>query len=44
VQDSEGTQFAGQTEIKGFWPNRWWSVVDYKIGIVPLPVFVILLE
>jgi malate:Na+ symporter len=43
VQDSEGSPFAGQTEIKGFWPNGWWSFVDYKIGIVPLPVFVILL-
>jgi malate:Na+ symporter len=26
-----------------FWPTRWWSIVDFKIGIVPLPVFVILL-
>jgi malate:Na+ symporter len=26
-----------------FWPNGWWSIVDFKIGIVPLPVFVILL-
>ncbi len=22
-----------------FWPQGWWSIVDYKIGIVPLPVF-----
>jgi malate:Na+ symporter len=43
VQDSEGAQFAGQTETKGFWPKGWWSIVDYKIGIIPLPVFVILL-
>jgi malate:Na+ symporter len=27
----------------GFWPTRWWSIVDFKIGIVPLPVFVVLL-
>jgi Na+/citrate or Na+/malate symporter len=26
-----------------FWPQGWWSVVDFKIGIVPLPVFVILI-
>ena len=26
-----------------FWPTGWWSIVDFKIGIVPLPVFVILL-
>ena len=28
---------------EGFWPKGWWAVVDYKIGIVPLPVFVILI-
>jgi malate:Na+ symporter len=27
----------------GFWPKGWWSIVDFKIGIVPLPIFVILL-
>ena len=26
-----------------FWPYGWWKIVDYKIGIVPLPVFVLLL-
>jgi len=26
-----------------FWPKGWWSIVDYKIGIIPLPVFVILI-
>jgi malate:Na+ symporter len=29
-------------ESEGFWPKGWWSIVDYKIGIIPLPVFVIL--
>ena len=28
---------------EGFWPKGWWSLVDFKIGIVPLPVFVVLL-
>jgi CCS family citrate carrier protein len=28
---------------EGFWPKRWWSLVDFKIGIIPFPVFVILL-
>ena len=27
----------------GFWPYGWWKIVDYKIGIIPLPIFVILL-
>ncbi len=30
----------GTTE--GFWPKGWWSIVDYKIGIIPLPVFLLL--
>ena len=25
-----------------FWPKVWWSIVDYKIGIIPLPIFLIL--
>ena len=31
----------GAAEV-GFWPKGWWSLVDFKIGIIPLPVFVIL--
>ncbi|HEY3793634.1 MAG TPA: 2-hydroxycarboxylate transporter family protein, partial [Bradyrhizobium sp.] len=31
-----------QDKAKAFWPERWWSVVDYKIGIIPLPVFLLL--
>ena len=27
----------------GFWPHGWWKIVDYKIGIIPLPIFFILL-
>ncbi|HWK43346.1 MAG TPA: 2-hydroxycarboxylate transporter family protein [Stellaceae bacterium] len=26
-----------------FWPYGWWRIVDYRIGIIPLPIFVILL-
>lgn len=26
-----------------FWPRGWWKIVDFRIGIVPLPVFVILI-
>ncbi len=26
-----------------FWPHGWWKIMDFKIGIVPLPVFVLLL-
>jgi malate:Na+ symporter len=43
VQDAKGVAptVAGATE--SFWPTRWWSIVDYKIGIIPVPVFVVLL-
>src|SRR4029077_5784594 len=29
--------------LEGFWPKGWWAIVDYKIGIVPLPIYVVLL-
>ena len=29
--------------LEGFWPKGWWAIVDYKIGIVPLPIFIVLL-
>lgn len=27
----------------GFWPEGWWKLMEWRIGIIPLPVFVILL-
>ena len=32
-----------QDATEGFWPKGWWSIVDFKIGIIPLPIFVVLL-
>ncbi len=26
-----------------FWPHGWWKILDYKIGIVPLPMYLILI-
>jgi Na+/citrate or Na+/malate symporter len=43
LQDAKGVTPTVQGETEGFWPKGWWSIVDYKIGIIPLPVFVILL-
>jgi malate:Na+ symporter len=37
------TALDGAATRGGFWPQRWWVVMDFKIGIVPLPVFVLLL-
>jgi malate:Na+ symporter len=43
VQDAKSVAPDLQNGTAGFWPKGWWSIVDYKIGIVPVPVFVILL-
>jgi malate:Na+ symporter len=44
VQDGRGVTLAADGAAPArFWPQGWWSVVDFKIGIVPLPVFVILI-
>src|SRR5271167_4868329 len=34
---------AVQGAAEPFWPKGWWAIVDYKIGIIPLPVFIVLL-
>src|SRR5215472_1999731 len=33
----------GETSRSGFWPQGWWTIMDHKIGVVPIPVFVLLL-
>src|SRR6202050_3595947 len=43
AQDIAGVPQAEPSDAEGFWPKGWWRIVDYKIGIVPLPIFVILL-
>jgi malate:Na+ symporter len=43
VQDVNSAAPAAPGAAEGFWPKGWWSLVDFKIGIIPLPVFVILL-
>jgi malate:Na+ symporter len=42
MQDAENATPIGQSDAEGFWPKGWWSIVDFKIGIVPLPIFLIL--
>src|SRR5438552_12404664 len=34
------SDFVPQTA--GFWPQGWWKLVELRIGIVPLPVYAIL--
>src|SRR5580692_731727 len=43
MQDTTSAAAAKKTTADGFWPKGWWSIVDFKIGIIPLPVFVVLL-
>ena len=43
MQDRESIAPVGQSGADGWWPKGWWSIVDFKIGIVPLPVFLVLL-
>jgi Na+/citrate or Na+/malate symporter len=28
---------------QGFWPYGWWKIFDFKIGIVPLPIYLVLI-
>jgi malate:Na+ symporter len=43
VQDVRSADSDQQGAGEGFWPKGWWSIVDFKIGIIPLPVYVILI-
>jgi hypothetical protein len=42
MQDAENATPIGQSDAEGFWPKGWWPIVDFRIGIVPLPIFLIL--
>ena len=43
MQSVESATLAKPAASEGFWPKGWWSIVDFKIGIIPLPVFVVLI-
>jgi malate:Na+ symporter len=30
-----------QQKTEGFWPHGWWKLMDLRIGVIPLPVYVI---
>ncbi|HEY2400632.1 MAG TPA: 2-hydroxycarboxylate transporter family protein [Steroidobacteraceae bacterium] len=30
-----------QQKAEGFWPHGWWKWMDLRIGVIPLPVYVI---
>jgi malate:Na+ symporter len=33
---------ASQAPRRRFWPEGWWRLMEYRIGIIPLPVFVVM--
>lgn len=37
-----GTPAATRIKLR-FWPDGWWKLMEYRIGIISLPVYVILL-
>jgi malate:Na+ symporter len=39
----EGPVLANSSPIDGgFWPNGWWKLLDLRIGVIPVPVYVLL--
>jgi malate:Na+ symporter len=36
-------KIAANASPDAFWPRRWWAIVDYKIGIIPVPVYLLVL-
>jgi malate:Na+ symporter len=34
---------AGLVTGERFWPERWWRLIDFRIGIIPLPIYVVLI-
>lgn len=31
------------TPSQPFWPTGWWRLMDYKIGIIPIPIYAVLI-
>ncbi|KXU94145.1 malate permease [Caballeronia megalochromosomata] len=34
---------AEKRERTPFWPNGWWAIVELRVGIIPLPIYVLLI-
>jgi CCS family citrate carrier protein len=37
------SQAVSEDTPAGFWPGRWWQLMEIRIGIIPLPVYFLLL-
>jgi CCS family citrate carrier protein len=34
--------FSAPIPPKGFWPHGWWKIMETRIGVIPLPVYLVL--
>jgi CCS family citrate carrier protein len=42
TQDVQNTAACPAGQAKGFWPHGWWKIMETRIGVVPLPVYALL--
>ncbi len=42
MQQSVSISASPESLREPWWPQGWWKIVDTRIGIVPLPIYVIL--
>ncbi|SAK51807.1 2-hydroxycarboxylate transporter family protein [Caballeronia ptereochthonis] len=42
-ESESSAQLAEPTKKERFWPEGWWKLMETRIGIIPLPVYVLLL-
>ena len=43
MDETEISATATPARPAGFWPEGWWRVMDARIGVVPIPVFAVIL-
>ena len=39
---SRGSRDCTDRACQRFWPERWWRWIDYRIGIIPVPIYIVL--
>jgi CCS family citrate carrier protein len=42
TQDVQRTAAYPAGQARGFWPHGWWKIMETRIGVVPLPVYALL--
>ena len=43
MEDVNAGTASGRAAKLRFWPEGWWRIIDIKIGVIPLPVYVLML-